>query len=443
MEGWGARAKGDNKWKLEPHGVFSINGLEWYGFQVREGGFGAVKLVQFVEKFDHKQAISWLEENYPHLMPVDEQDAKSRSARQNKDKFKEFNPPPAFSTHLKAVENYLINDRKLPADLILELTKTGRIYADEKANCIFLSDMSAEVRSTIGKFNGSVDGADKKHSGFTIPADPEKNRKVIAICEAAIDAISYRAMYPGASVISSNGAGNLAIQYTTTLQAYEHGYEISLALDADTAGDAAAHQLASSLCLRQKLRTAKNLPQEAIDEAIFNGDLRVSDYKVPEGSNGFLRHPPEAWEYEWVYKPKPTTPENKRLPLDYNIHVWEKIEAADLNYLSNVVRIRRHRPLGEKDWNEILKKRINAGLSAEFGAKPITPAPVIAAPTPEVTPPTPQPVINGDRAQTETPRFQRRVHQSSPTIPEPATVTINTTGTQIGARIRTFKTFRS
>ncbi len=127
-------------------------------------------------------------------------------------------PPPASElrlplpapSQLARVRDYLITQRRLPSGLVAPLIDSGTLYADARANAVFLLrddhhlPVGAELRGTTGApWHGLAPGSRKDLGCFAIPVEPQST---VVLCESAIDAISCFVLHPAYRCLSTAGA---------------------------------------------------------------------------------------------------------------------------------------------------------------------------------------------------------------------------------------------
>lgn len=395
-----------NKWKVLGVGNILTKGQAWKNGNLEVSGWGSVKLVQHAMNFEKEtEAMTWLAEQFPEELEGNwreeiEQSIKAKKGKKNESDDKEsgFSPPERFDEFLDDVRVYLIG-RGLPAQLVEREIKEGRLYAtkmvDEKTGepygdtrCVFIGPANAEIRSTDPKgFKGCAKGSDTEKSGYQVMFTPP-HEPVLAITEAAVDALSYQVLHPHRFVISTNGAGRFELQIKLTLEAYRNGFETLWAFDADVAGDVAAQRLFNALLMREKLCQQFGASQEEIDEWIVTQKL----VSLPEFSPHQLFLAKRETDDLPIYQGErdDTDPENPRIkyvdtgeksPAQVS---WKFLKAAggrkrgesgvivvtqnDLDEIEKKYRVRYDRPEGKKDWNEILiGTELGKKMRAQYG----------------------------------------------------------------------------
>jgi len=194
-----------HKWHT-PQGVLSVTGAQFMNWNRSAGGGGAIDLVMHLHHLGFAQAVQW-------LTP----------------------PDPA---KLWRVQRYLIRERRIPAALVQSLVQSGNLYADYRANAVFLllgkqnSPVGAQLRGTTSRpWRGLAPGSQKDRGFFSIPTVP---LSAIILVESAIDAISCFALHPQHRCISTAGARPNPRWLVALL---DQGYSVSCGFDADPTGD--------------------------------------------------------------------------------------------------------------------------------------------------------------------------------------------------------------
>ncbi len=208
-------------------GVLSVNGAKFINWNQGRGGGGAIDLAMHLNALNFTAAVQWLAQRFPC--------PQSPALPPPK-------PPLAIPTpnasRLPDVKRYLIEQRRLPDSLLEPLVQTGRLYADHKANAVFLllgkenQPVGAELRGTTGTaWRGLAPGSRKDLGYFS--AGPAQSREAV-LCESAIDALSYAALYPDRRCLSTAGARPNPAWLTPLL---DQGLRLYCGFDADPTGD--------------------------------------------------------------------------------------------------------------------------------------------------------------------------------------------------------------
>ncbi len=224
-----------HKWHTA-QGVLSVCGPKFMNWHRGIGGGGAIDLVIHLENLRFSEALDWLDRRLagakatgsipaPPLVPL-----------------RLPLPDPA---QLGRVKDYLIQQRGLALACIDSLVQTGALYADARANAVFLLlgeepiPVGAELRGTLQDrpWRGLAPGSRKDLGFFSVPADP---LPAIILCESAIDAISCSILYPQHRGISTAGARPNP-PWLARLTA--HASQVYCGFDADLTGDHMAAQL--------------------------------------------------------------------------------------------------------------------------------------------------------------------------------------------------------
>jgi hypothetical protein len=243
------------KWHTA-RGALSINGGKFFIWECATGGGGAIDLVIALEGRSFREALDWLHEHFPQHRTLEEV---------------ADSPPYALvlplpnPVNLSRVRSYLLGQRALPAALIDPLIGSGSLYADGRANAVFLlggqngTAVGAELRGTGShQWRGMAPGSRKDHGFFCVPTPPVDrgdDRRPIILCESAIDAISCLALHPGHWCISTSGARPNPV-WLSGLIARSPARLIFCGFDADDTGNAMAHAMIALHPEVQRLRPA-------------------------------------------------------------------------------------------------------------------------------------------------------------------------------------------
>jgi hypothetical protein len=234
-----------HKWH-SPEGVLSVTGAKFMNWTLGAGGGGAIDLVIQLHHLNFTAAVDWLAGHFPGVLPLE------ASARPLASELRLPLPAPG---QLARVRDYLIAQRRLPSVLLAPLIQSGTLYADARANAVFLlrdeqnHPLGAELRGTTGRpWHGLAPGSQKDLGCFAIPAQP---RPTVVLCESAIDAISCLALYPEYRCLSTAGARPNPTWLRPLL---DRGYEVYCGFDADPIGDAMARAMLARHPAVQRLR---------------------------------------------------------------------------------------------------------------------------------------------------------------------------------------------
>jgi Protein of unknown function (DUF3991)/Toprim-like len=246
------RLSGAQPDRSDPHkwhtsgGVLSVTGAKFMNWTCAQGGGGAIDLVMHLHRLGFVQAVQWLAQSFP---------AGSCSAGLPTPLRTPLSLPKPDPSKLWPVRQYLIQERRLPAALIESLIDAGVLYADARANAVFLllgkekQPVGAELRGTTARpWRGLAPGSRKDLGYFAVPAAP---RPAIVLVESAIDAMSCFALHPGHRCLSTAGArpnpGWLADLVSQRGPVY-------CGFDADATGEAAAQAMITLYPTVQRLR---------------------------------------------------------------------------------------------------------------------------------------------------------------------------------------------
>jgi hypothetical protein len=237
------------KWRTAA-GVLSVTGAKFINWNRGTGGGGAIDLVIHLQNVRFAAALDWLGRHFTSgfrpapLLPVLPRQLQL--------------PPPDPST-LARVQRYLANQRGIAPALINSLIRSGDVYADRRANAVFLLRdqdqivVGAELRGTTAQqWRGMAPGS-RKDNGFF--AAPGAALSALILCESAIDALSCALLHPGHRCLSTSGARPNPPWLVPLLRQTSQVY---CGFDADPTGDAMAAAMIALFPTVQRLRPARH-----------------------------------------------------------------------------------------------------------------------------------------------------------------------------------------
>ena len=213
----------------------------WFRYSQNTGGDAITFLQQFCGK-SFPEAVEYLLTFHGKARDAPIPQPKPISPKQ------EFSLPPRNADD-RRVFAYL-RKRGIAAQVIRQFMNSGLLYEDaEHHNCVFVGKNSAGqakyagLRGTYDRdgkgFRGDVTGSDK-NVGFAIPHDPTSDQ--VRVFEAPIDLMSYLTLHrEPINAIALCGLYDGALE--TYLKDHPSIKRITLCLDADAPGRAAAQQL--------------------------------------------------------------------------------------------------------------------------------------------------------------------------------------------------------
>lgn len=230
-----AGAKRDRYDKAKWHtarGVISCTAAKFINWNQGVGGGGAIDLAMHLNNLGFKAAVEWLCHHFPNLDCREPLELLHAA---------EFILPPREPGKLPAVKRYLTDERAIAPFLIQRLIESGRLYADNRGNAVFLllgkenKPVGAELRGTTStSWRGTAPGSRKDLAYFSVPAP---GAKTAVLCESAIDAISCFELHPHCLCISTSGARPNPRWLPELI---DQGFEIYCGFDSDSTGDAMA-----------------------------------------------------------------------------------------------------------------------------------------------------------------------------------------------------------
>ncbi len=240
-------AKRDHQDKAKWHtakGAISVSGMKFMNWNQGRGGGGAIDLAMHLNGMDFKTALDWLCRHFPRP-DYSESPPPARP----------LTLPPPDCSKLHTVKQYLVHHRGITPALIDSLVESGRLYADSRANAVFLllgnenRPVGAELRGTgSARWRCMAPGSQKDLGYFSIDAPPSTT---IVLCESAIDAMSCFLLYPSSLCVSTSGARPNPRWLPLFLS---QGFLVYCGFDADPTGDAMAQQMIALYPTIRRLR---------------------------------------------------------------------------------------------------------------------------------------------------------------------------------------------
>lgn len=169
-----------------------------------KGSKGAINLVMELDGTDYKNALKILGDAFGTTAVIREhrRELVAQAQKQVKEVLAEpRTAPPRDERRWPRVKEWLTDVRSIPAKLVDWLHAQKSIYADARNNAVFpRAKGGAFVRGTTpAPFHRAIGGKDCG------PYIIQGNDAQVVLCEAPVDAISLKALYPNAKVIALGG----------------------------------------------------------------------------------------------------------------------------------------------------------------------------------------------------------------------------------------------
>ena len=258
---WGAvRDRRDRaQWRTE-QGPLTVTGTRFFNWHCHQGGGGAIDLVMHLGGWEVGAAVQWLEQHLGSGPATASHASRgSQGSPPGRNATYQAGPlrlPVANLVKLERVRRYLTERRGLAPHILQPLIDTGKLYADQSGNAVFLMvigkpnrAIGAELRGT-GRYlwHGLARGTRKDLGYFWIGAQDSRQ---IVICESAIDAISCFQMNLNCICISTAG---VRANPPWLRPLITRGYDIQCGFDNDEAGNAAAQRMMAHHASIQRLQ---------------------------------------------------------------------------------------------------------------------------------------------------------------------------------------------
>ena len=235
-------------------GVLSVTGRKFMNWTQLVGGGGAIDLVMHLRQLDFTSAVSWLSEHLSSFAAHSSEFISSNATAK-----RVFKLPQRDDRNLPKVIDYLRYGRCIPAALVNMLVRSGKLYADNRGNAVFLllgkekKVVGAELRGTThSRWHGMAPGSQKGLGAFYVKS---RNAAKIVLCESAIDALSYFALHPGCMVVSTSGANPNPAWLPLFIA---KGFEIYCGFDNDETGERTADKMIHLHPTVKRLRPTKH-----------------------------------------------------------------------------------------------------------------------------------------------------------------------------------------
>ncbi|MGF1937637.1 MAG: MobV family relaxase [Nostoc sp. ChiQUE02] len=218
-----------NEWVGRNH-IINIDASQFtdFGNGSSLGGNSAIDLVKHVNQCNQAQAIAWLGERFGE---AGAQRAASAHAQKvtaliiQTQPVPQFTPPIEDKKQWQQVEHYLTQKRGIPSDCVQMLHNQGLVYADSKANVVFV------MRDLNGKTKGAfLEGAANNFSGyelgtvrrdnwfyFTLGKKPSEQTSTVVLSDSPIDTISVAMLEYQVKGIPENRTVYMAVDDTSNL----------------------------------------------------------------------------------------------------------------------------------------------------------------------------------------------------------------------------------
>jgi hypothetical protein len=231
-------------------GMISVTGCKFFDWNRGCGGGGAIDLVMHLYGLGFTDALAWLRGRFAHAEPA------AASAQTSEPPLR---LPGRDACNLPTVTRYLIRERRIPSSLVDRLIRSGSLYADDRANAVFLllgkknASVGAELRGTGSyPWHGMAPGSDKNRGFFSVR---DSRAHAVILCESAVDALSCFALHPGRWCISTAGARSHPRWLPDIMR---HGLPVYCGFDADPTGDNMAAAMIAGYPSVRRLRPPRH-----------------------------------------------------------------------------------------------------------------------------------------------------------------------------------------
>ncbi|MCC5616767.1 plasmid recombination protein [Nostoc sp. CHAB 5836] len=218
-----------DRWRGHGH-IINIDGCKFSDLAPGSyfEGNDAIDLVKHVNQCNQTTAIAWLGERFgevgaqraaqAHAQKVAADIIQTQPAPQ-------FTPPVEDKANWSVVEHYLKEKRGIPSDCVQMLHSQGLVYADSKANVVFVmrdlegNTKGAFLQGTTNKFSGYELNTVRRDSWFylTLGKKPSDQTSTAVLSDSPIDAISVAMLEYHVKGIPENRTVYMAVDDTSSL----------------------------------------------------------------------------------------------------------------------------------------------------------------------------------------------------------------------------------
>jgi len=244
-----------HKWQVAGEHI-SINGEKFYNHDRQSGGGQSIDLVMHVGGYTFRQAVAYLTHaGGPELAVAAAAQYGARRGQEIVERERgepaRFMPPARDEGRWPQVRTYLTEERGIPRGMVDELHKRGTLYADGRANAIFLRTdaegqaVGASLRGTApgSQFQGLALGSRRGEGHFSFSLGEPAPYRVpqVHIAESPIDALSRAALAQRAgergefTFVSNDGHGELPRRQIE--EGLARGALVHCGFDNDAGGD--------------------------------------------------------------------------------------------------------------------------------------------------------------------------------------------------------------
>ena len=277
-------------------GRISLDGPKWFDHDAGKGGAKAIDLAKHLTEADFEGALGWLGAHFGAAGATQALHARAAEPPPPKPPFVAPKPAPE---HWPRVREYLTHIRKLPARVVDFVANRGILYADERANAVFLAKNSAgepflaEKRGTNPekRFVGLEKGSDRNVGGFSVfkksfEAPSTSPAAAVFVAESAIDALSASQLVsvtPGERWIFASTAGARA-DAPWLRRLIDTRKRLIIGFDSDQAGEVAAAEMLRNYPGAERMRPPPGFKD-------WNAALQSGEDTSPDEEQGWSHTP--------------------------------------------------------------------------------------------------------------------------------------------------------
>ena len=246
-EPWELKRTGPNEHRTVSHGSLVISNGKWYW---NRGGFGGVSALDYLIKVRGMGFVAAVETVCGVRAPIVPVSLPVKETGQRREKTLSLPPRMRFPTKMLAY----LQERGIDAAVIQRCMDAGILYEGRhggEAVCVFVGmDIAgkarfASMRGISSDLKRDCAGSNKR-CGFRLAAD-DPACDTLAVFEAPVDTLSHAVLFPEQDCHRLSLGGTTPVALRAFLEDHPQIGRVSLCLDADEAGHAAAGRIRSLL----------------------------------------------------------------------------------------------------------------------------------------------------------------------------------------------------
>ncbi len=256
---------------------FNVSNSKFTDNKSGSAGGGAFDLLMKVFKYDFNEARNFLAQSFgvnrvAELILANEEKTKEIIKESIKKGSSEIPKPSNNEVHIAKMYNYLTETRKVKKEIVNDLMKQGRLFANEYnglVNCVFLNEDRnyAFLRGTGKKHYAGNRTKTGKAEFITFDFTEKEKTKKLYVFESCIDALCFRGLNPDENGVYFVTSGNAKMKEIPQIS--KNFDEVHICVDNDEQGKKYTLDLKSSIDndkIKVHLPNGKDFGEDAQNE---------------------------------------------------------------------------------------------------------------------------------------------------------------------------------